>query len=133
MKEFEELTNEIREFILAQHYFFVATAPLDPNGHVNTSPKGFNGAFGFISTEAMRVASNNKMPSPQSKAVFVYLDVGGSGIETMAHLQEQGNGRITVCFVSHDKLPKIVRLFGRGFVMRPGDEGQNTKHSGCGR
>jgi len=62
----------------------------------------------------------------------------------MAHLQEPGNGRITICFSSHDKLPKIVRyyllnlahyyyiyrhlspvvrLFGRGFVMRPGDEG----------
>jgi len=39
MKEYDELTNEIREFILAQHYFFVATAPLDPEGHVNTSPK----------------------------------------------------------------------------------------------
>jgi hypothetical protein len=84
----------IREFIEAQHVFFVASAPLDPQGHVNISPKGL---------DTFRILA----PS-----TVAYLDLTGSGIETIAHLRE--NGRIVFMFCAFQGSPKIVRLHGRG-------------------
>ncbi len=89
------------EFIRAQPMFFVASAPLDPEGHVNLSPKGLNT---FRIVDSGRVA---------------YLDLTGSGIETVAHAKE--NGRIVIMFCAFQGAPKILRLHGRGRVAEPAD------------
>ncbi len=89
-------------FIRAQHVFFVATAPLAADGHVNLSPKGLDGSFVVL--------------DPQTVA---YLDLTGSGVETIAHLRD--NGRITICFCAFEGPPKILRLYGRGTVVEAGD------------
>lgn len=100
MHVYEEITDPLREFILAQHVFFVASAPLDPAGHVNLSPKGLAGSL--IVLDPLRVA---------------FLDYGGSGAETIAHLREPGNGRVTLMFAAFEGAPNIVRLFGTGRVL----------------
>src|SRR6059058_363259 len=82
--------------------FFIGTAPLDGNGHVNVSPKGPGGT--------LRVLDDHTV---------AYLDVIGSGAETIAHLRE--NGRIVVMFCAFDGPPKILRLHGRGEVVSPED------------
>jgi Pyridoxamine 5'-phosphate oxidase len=80
--------------------FFVATAPLDREGHINLSPKGLTG-FRVI--------------DPKTVA---YLDLTGSGIETVSHLRE--NGRVVIMFCAFEGAPKILRLYGRGEVIEPG-------------
>jgi predicted pyridoxine 5'-phosphate oxidase superfamily flavin-nucleotide-binding protein len=94
-KVFDEITDHIREWIRRQHLFFVATAPLDPDGHVNVSPKGPIGSLAVL--------------GPRTVA---YLDVNGSGVETVAHLRE--NARICVMLCAFEGPPRIVRLHGRG-------------------
>ena len=83
-------------WIRDQKVFWVATAPLGPGGHVNVSPKG-GLYFG--------------LENPKS---FWYMDLTGSGNETISHLYEPGNGRITVMFNAFEGAPKIVRLWGQG-------------------
>ena len=100
-KVYDEITPALAEFLGAQHVFFVATAPLAADGHVNLSPKGLDG---FAVLDPRTVA---------------YLDLTGSGIETIAHLRD--NGRITICFCAFEGPPKIVRLYGTGDVVEPGD------------
>jgi len=90
-----------REFIEAQHMFFVGTAPLDRDGHVNVSPKG---------GDSFRILG---------PATVAYLDYTGSGVETIAHLRE--NRRIVVMFCAFEGPPNIVRLHGRGEVIAPQD------------
>src|SRR6266542_6477568 len=92
---------KLQRWIEAQHVFFVATAPLDADGHVNVSPKGL---------ETFRVLDEHTV---------AYLDLTGSGIETVAHVRE--NARIVVMFTSFEGAPRIVRLHGRGDVIEPGD------------
>jgi len=101
MKVYPEIDADLRAFIEAQHVFFVATAPL-ADGHVNLSPKGLAGSFVILGPT--RVA---------------YLDYGGSGAETIAHLRE--NGRITIMFAAFDGPPNIVRLFGTGRAVVAAD------------
>jgi hypothetical protein len=98
-KVFESITEELQQFIANQHMFFVGTAPLDSNGHVNLSPKGL---------ESFRILSSNKV---------AYLDLTGSGNETSAHLQE--NGRITFMFCAFEGSPSILRLYGSGKTILP--------------
>jgi hypothetical protein len=100
-KVYDGIDDTLARFIAAQHMFFVATAPLDGRGHVNLSPKGLES---FCVIDPMTVA---------------YLDLTGSGIETVAHLRE--NGRIVILFCSFEGAPKILRLYGRGEVVEPGD------------
>jgi hypothetical protein len=100
MKAHAEITSELRDFILRQHLFFVASAPLSAEGHVNLSPKGM---------ESLCILS------PQRVA---YLDLVGSGNETSAHLRE--NGRITFMFCAFDGPPNILRLYGTGHTVLPG-------------
>jgi hypothetical protein len=90
--------RELQSFLERQPMFFVATAPLGADGHVNVSPKGIEGTFVVI--DPLRVA---------------YLDLTGSGVETIAHLRE--NGRITLMFCAFDGPARIVRLSGRGEVV----------------
>ncbi|MGE3512869.1 MAG: pyridoxamine 5'-phosphate oxidase family protein [Vicinamibacterales bacterium] len=88
-------------FIDRQHLFFVATAPAGSLGHVNLSPKGL---------ELFRVLGPHEV---------AYLDVVGSGAETIAHVRE--NGRITLMFCAFEGAPSILRLYGRGDVIEPQD------------
>jgi len=87
------IDDEIKEFILAQKMFFVGSAPLDGEGHVNISPKGL---------DSFRILGDNKV---------AYLDLTGSGAETAAHIAE--NGRIVIMFCAFDGRPNIVRLHGK--------------------
>ena len=97
----DAIDDRLRDFIERQHVFFVATAPLAADGHVNVSPKGL---------EPLRILG------PRTIA---YLDHVGSGAETIAHLRE--NGRIVVMLCAFDGPPKIVRIHGRGRVLEPQD------------
>ncbi|MFP6654143.1 MAG: pyridoxamine 5'-phosphate oxidase family protein [Myxococcota bacterium] len=90
----DEIRAKEAAFIDAQKIFFVATAPLSADGHVNLSPKGYTS---FARLDSRRVA---------------YIDLGGSGIETHAHLRE--NGRICLMFCAFEGDPLILRLYGRG-------------------
>jgi hypothetical protein len=96
-KFYAQLDDRLCEFIGQQQLFFTATAPLD--GRINLSPKGIDS---FRCLDLDRVA---------------YLDLTGSGNETAAHLLE--NGRITIMFCSFTDKPLILRLYGRGEVIRP--------------
>ena len=102
-KEHSRITEEHREFIENQKLFFVCTSPLDVNGHINLSPKGF---------DCFRVLSPTRVG---------YLDIVGSGNETSAHLLE--NGRITIMFCAFEGSPKILRLYGKGSTVLPGNDG----------
>jgi predicted pyridoxine 5'-phosphate oxidase superfamily flavin-nucleotide-binding protein len=97
-KVFDAIDDRLREWIARQPVFFVGTAPLAGDGHVNVSPKGPGGSLRVLGPH--RVA---------------YLDVVGSGAETIAHLRE--NGRIVVMFCAFEGPPRIVRLHGRGSVL----------------
>ncbi|NUO01224.1 MAG: pyridoxamine 5'-phosphate oxidase family protein [Saprospiraceae bacterium] len=99
-KFFESIQPAHRTFIEKQHLFFVSTAPLQANGHINLSPKGL---------DAFRVLSANQV---------AYLDLVGSGNETSAHTLE--NGRITFMFCSFEGPPLILRLYGKGRAVLPG-------------
>jgi hypothetical protein len=95
----DAITDELAAFIAAQRVFFVATAPTD-GGHVNVSPKGL---------DTFTVLDPNTV---------AYLDLTGSGVETIAHLRQ--DGRITIMFCAFDGKPNIVRLYGRGEVLPMG-------------
>ena len=97
----ESITPELRAFIETQHVFFVATAPLEAGGHVNLSPKGM---------DTFRVLGPDRV---------AYLDLTGSGNETAAHLAQ--NGRVTFMFCAFEGKPQILRLYGTGRVLRPGE------------
>lgn len=97
-KVFERIDEHQREWIGARELFFVGTAPLGAEGRVNVSPKGPMGTF--------RVLDDHTV---------AYLDMVGSGAETVAHLRE--NGRIVVMFCAFDGPPRILRLHGRGEVV----------------
>ena len=101
-KTFERLDERWCEWIDRQALFFVATAPLDPGGHVNVSPKGPIGSLRVIDDHTV-----------------AYLDIVGSGAETIAHLRE--NGRIVIMLCAFQGPPKILRLHGRGEVLTPAD------------
>jgi predicted pyridoxine 5'-phosphate oxidase superfamily flavin-nucleotide-binding protein len=95
---FDAITDHHRGWIARQALFFVGTAPLAADGHVNVSPQGPIGSFKVIDDHTV-----------------AYLDVNGSGIETIGHLRE--NGRIVVMFCAFDGPPRILRLHGRGEVV----------------
>jgi hypothetical protein len=96
-RTYDQIDERLAQWLVTQPVFFVATAPLDASGHVNCSPKGNRREFAVLG--AHRVA---------------YLDQTGSGVETIAHLKE--NGRIVVMFCAFEGPPRIVRLHGRGQV-----------------
>ena len=102
-KVHERIDGRLRDFIERQHVFFVATAPSDPQGRVNVSPKGIAGTFAVVDDHTV-----------------AYLDITASGAETIAHLRE--NGRITLMFCSFERAPNVVRLHGRGRVVTVYDD-----------
>ena len=103
-KEHEDIGERLAAFMLAQPVFFVGTAPAGGEGHVNVSPKGLAGSFAVL--------------GPHEVA---YLDLTGSGAETIAHLRD--DGRICLMFCAFEGPPNIVRLHGRGEVVLPGAPG----------
>jgi hypothetical protein len=99
---FTAIDEQLSAWMAAQHMFFVATAPSGDDGHINCSPKG---------RDSFRVLGPTTVG---------YVDFTGSGIETIAHLRD--NGRIVVMFCAFEGAPRIVRLHGRGEVLRPDHE-----------
>jgi Pyridoxamine 5'-phosphate oxidase len=95
------IDDKLKDWLLAQKVFFVATAPLSREGHVNCSPKD---------GESFRVIDERTV---------VYLDLTGSGVETIAHVKE--NERIVLMFCAFTGGPKIVRLHGHGEIIEPRD------------
>ena len=91
------ITPRVGDWIRRQHVFFVATAPRDDEGHVNVSPKGL---------DTLRILDD---------MTVAYLDLTGSGAETVAHVRE--NGRITLMWCALDGPPRVVRVHGRGEVL----------------
>lgn len=100
-KVYSELDTRLGEFIAEQHLFFVASAPLHGDGLLNVSPKGM---------DSFRILD------PKTVA---YLDYLGSGIESVAHIKE--NGRFVIMFCSFTKTPLIVRLYGQATVVERSD------------
>ncbi|GGK79123.1 pyridoxamine 5'-phosphate oxidase [Sphaerisporangium melleum] len=100
-KVHDVLDDRLREFISQQPVYFVATAP-EHGGHVNMSPKGHSDTFAVL-----------------DDTTVAYLDLGGSGVETIAHIRE--NGRVTIMFTAFSGPPNILRLYGRGRVVTAGD------------
>jgi hypothetical protein len=100
-KQYKNINPELATWIAEQRMFFVATAPLSSDGHLNLSPKG---------GDAFRVLGPLEV---------VYQDYTGSGVETVAHIRE--NGRIVIMFCAFAGSPKILRLHGRGTILAPGD------------
>jgi hypothetical protein len=98
-KTYDEITPDLADWLRQQRIFFVATAPLSDDGLVNCSPKGM---------DTFRILGPREV---------AYLDLTGSGIETAAHLQE--NGRIVLMFCAFTGAPNIVRLHGQGEVLAP--------------
>jgi len=101
---YETIPRNLITWILEQKVFWVASAPLSADGHINVSPKGGQ-YFGIVDS-----------------TTFWYVDLTGSGVETLSHLQEPGNGRITILFNAFEGAPKIVRLWGWGEVLEYGTE-----------
>ncbi|RXW12586.1 hypothetical protein EST38_g13267 [Candolleomyces aberdarensis] len=130
-KFYDHIPANIVSWIQDQKIFYVATAPLLEDGHVNMSPKGCSDTFHVVYDEdddtfgvKDEVPSDpadeedaGKKVAKKSRAVW-YEDMSGSGIETISHLKE--NGRITVMFVAFEGPPQIVRLFGTGKVYEFG-------------
>jgi hypothetical protein len=100
---YERIDSNQRKWISQQSMFFVGTAPSGDSGHVNVSPKGPIGSLRVIDEQTV-----------------AYLDIVGSGAETIAHLRD--NGRICVMFCAFDGPPRILRLHGEGEYLRPGDD-----------
>ncbi len=99
---YPEIDERLAVWIANQSLFFVGTAPVDAEGHVNVSPKG--------PIDTLRVLDGHTV---------AYLDMVGSGAETIAHLRE--NGRIVVMLCAFEGAPRILRLHGRGEVVTAGE------------
>ena len=98
-KFYDHLTSQHQDFIGQQHIFFVSSAPLSGEGHVNLSPKGL---------DTFRILSPRRV---------AYMDLISSGNETSAHMLE--NGRITIMFCAFEGPPNILRLYGKGYTVLP--------------
>lgn len=106
----DDLDAKLSSFIETQHVFFVASCP--PDGRINLSPKGLD-TFQILGPS--RVA---------------YLDLTGSGNETAAHLL--ADGRITIMFCAFEGSPLILRLYGTGHAVQPGDQDWEQLRSSFG-
>lgn len=98
-KQYDELTENLSNFILQQKIFFVATATAD--SRVNLSPKGM---------DSLRILSPNRV---------AWLNVTGSGNESAAHVKV--NPRMTIMFAAFEGNPLILRLYGHAKVVHPRD------------
>jgi hypothetical protein len=95
---YEKLDEKLTKFIKAQKVFFVATAPLTGEGNVNVSPKGYDSLVIL------------------GEKTLAWIDLGGSGVETMAHVRE--NGRITLMWCAFEGKPNVLRIFGKAEAIQ---------------
>jgi hypothetical protein len=102
-RTYDTIDERLSDWIARQSLFFVGSAPLSADGHVNVSPKGPIGSLRVL-----------------DPTTVAYLDIVGSGAETIAHLRE--NGRVVVMFCAFEGPPRIVRLHGRGEALLPGQD-----------
>lgn len=100
-KVFDGIDDALARWITAQPVWFVATAPMAADGHPNVSPRGHR---------TLSILTPHRVG---------WVDYTGSGVETIAHVRE--NGRICLMFASFDRRPRIVRLHGHGAVSLPGE------------
>jgi hypothetical protein len=112
-REYEGIDEHWRDWIGRQPMFFVGTAPLSADGRVNVSPKGPGGTLRVL-----------------DERTVAYLDVIGSGAETIAHIRE--NGRVVVMWCAFEGPPKILRLHGRGEVVQAGSARFDDLLERCG-
>ena len=112
-KVFDRIDEHQRGWIARQALFFTGTAPLAGDGHINVSPKG--------PIDSLRVLDDHTV---------AYLDIVGSGAETIAHLRE--NGRIVVMLCAFEGPPRILRLHGRGEPVLPDDPRFHELLTRCG-
>ena len=108
-KAYPALTAELKDWISRQPLYFLASAPLQADGHVNLSPRGL---------DSLRITGDMEL---------AILDLTGSGNETATHLHE--NGRLTVMLCAFSGDPKILRLYGQGRVIQPNDSEWATYRS----
>ncbi len=101
-KVYPGIPDELAAWIRTQPVFFIASAPLSPQGHVNVSPRGY---------DSLRIVDPNQV---------AFLDLTGSGNETAAHIEE--NRRVTLMFCAFQGEPRILRLYGEGEVVLPDSE-----------
>jgi hypothetical protein len=102
-KVFDGIDSRLAEWIAAQPLFFVGSAPLAEHGHVNVSPKGPIGTLHVL-----------------DERTVAYLDIIGSGAETIAHVRE--NGRLVIMLCAFSGPPRILRLHGSGEIVLAGDD-----------
>lgn len=102
-RTYDGIDDRLRRWVASRSLFFVGSAPLAADGHVNVSPKGPIGTLRILDSHTV-----------------AYLDLVGSGAETAAHVRE--NGRIAIMLCAFQGPPRIVRLHGRGEIVFPGDE-----------
>ena len=100
-KIYDTITPQLAAWIGRQPMFFVGTAPGGDAGHINISPKGPIGTLRILDEHTV-----------------AYLDLIGSGAETIAHVKE--NGRIVVMLCAFDGPPRILRLHGHAVVLEHG-------------
>lgn len=100
-QRYDSIDDNIQRWMNKQHMFFVGTAPLSADGLVNLSPKGH---------DSLQVMDDSTL---------AYLDYGGSGAETIAHVRE--NGRIVIMMCAFEGPPKTFRFYGNGEVITPLD------------
>lgn len=112
-KVFDCIDDHLQRWIAAQRMFFVGSAPLAADGHINVSPKG--------PIDTLRVLDPD---------TIAYLDMIGSGAETIAHVRE--NGRIVIMFCAFEGPPRILRLHGRGEVVPSSDKRFSELMELCG-
>jgi hypothetical protein len=107
------IDTRLREFIEKQRVYFVGTAPTSLDGHLNLSPKGFGDTFTVVDEHTV-----------------AYLDLTGSGVESIAHIRE--NGRIVIMFCAFDGTPEIVRLHGTARLVTSSDREWSQLYSRFG-
>ena len=108
-RTYERISRALADFIEQQHVFFVGSAP-SSGGHVNVSPKGL---------DTFKILGDRHV---------AYLDLTGSGVETVAHVRQ--NGRLTIMFCAFDGPPRIVRLQGTAEVVAAGEPGYDELAAG---
>lgn len=114
----DEIPNYVMEWIPKQHVFWVASAPLTADGHVNISPKGIDGTFHVVNSRQVwyeDLSGSGAFSTIQlCYKTCILRCIPILGAETISHIRE--NGRITILFNAFDGPPRIIRLYGKGNI-----------------
>lgn len=118
---FGEIPDFLIPWIEKQEMFFVASAPLAADGLVNISPKGIKGTFHVANPRKVwyeDLSGTGKHRLGSFHSVVLFTDLPGVGVETIAHIRE--NGRVTIMLNAYEGSPRIARLYGKGACQRHG-------------